>query len=463
MKASGNGWKFDAGKLISPGGQRVLALPAEVMDGSYQLQLGVHRLKVQESLAIALPIRGRSVAFILDGYPGNGFITGLSDVDGRDLRSEPNRLKGVMISSNSHHNLRITVRSDQYSALVTAKIDGDTVYRWSGLIRRLQMQGYLGTKLPKNFRQLGLLTARQDWSIESIRFRKLPQEQINRAPSLAADRATLLTEVNEIDSLAGIAPLAVFGPQAFPVVTAEPAPSTLTLYKGKSRQRYEATVIAAARHGKGRVVILGDGFGMDPESADNGQLFINAINWVSPVDSPKVTLRDMDQMAYWLKKNQVNANRLYGSNYGGKALQNDVVCLHSENLLGTSARQELLELVRLGKRGLIILGRTSDWVKKNPGANLANDHLVNKFLAPLGIVFSRGNTKRNTATGHTIPATIHPFAHAGSALHSLVSDSLKPSADRDQADWVARLAAAAVPDNDIFVRPLIKKWAEASR
>ncbi|MCY2954248.1 MAG: hypothetical protein NTU53_20125 [Planctomycetota bacterium] len=91
-------------------------------------------------------------------------------------------------------------------------------------------------------------------------------------PAFAAseDLDSLLIGVGSIAAPGAPDPLAVFGRDAFPVIV------------GKSGKGTFASVVAAGRLGKGRILAFGHNGYLAPEAfaiADTGRLFANAIAW----------------------------------------------------------------------------------------------------------------------------------------------------------------------------------------
>ena len=82
------------------------------------------------------------------------------------------------------------------------------------------------------------------------------------------DLESLLKDVRSIAAPGAPGPLAVFGRDAFPVIV------------GKSGNATFASVVAAGRLGKGRILAFGHNGYLAPETlaiADTGKLFANAI------------------------------------------------------------------------------------------------------------------------------------------------------------------------------------------
>jgi len=93
----------------------------------------------------------------------------------------------------------------------------------------------------------------------------------------AEDLDSLLTGVGSIAAPGAPGPLAVFGDDAFPVIV------------GKSGKGTFASVVAAGRLGKGRILAFGHNGYLAPEAfaiADTGRLFANAIAWKRSAESP---------------------------------------------------------------------------------------------------------------------------------------------------------------------------------
>ncbi|MDQ2732071.1 MAG: hypothetical protein M3Y56_10455, partial [Armatimonadota bacterium] len=108
----------------------------------------------------------------------------------------------------------------------------------------------------------------------------------------------LLAGVHEIAAPGLPGSIAVFGPNAWPVVV------------GGAGKDARESVVAAALAGKGRVVAFGHTSYLDRDAlqkADTGRLMLNAIRWVGGKAQPEVALSGQPDLIGWLGTQGIHA------------------------------------------------------------------------------------------------------------------------------------------------------------
>lgn len=175
LATNGQGWVFDSGSLHSPSRMyATVPVPGDFAHASYHLQLQVRRIKPRDSLLVFLPVAGRQTGFLLDGYPKDGFVSGLHYVDGDGGPTRPNGVRGLQINDTDAHQLDVTVRVGPVTAIIEVKLDERPLYRWTGLPSALSMNSRWTGLAPG---QLGFGSHKPEWVIQSARVKRLDAGQ----------------------------------------------------------------------------------------------------------------------------------------------------------------------------------------------------------------------------------------------------------------------------------------------
>jgi hypothetical protein len=263
--------------------------------------------------------------------------------------------------------------------------------------------------------------------------------------------ASLVAGVKEIGFPGLPGTICVFGPKAFPVVT---APS------GKA----PAAVVAAGEGGGGRVVLFGhEGF-LVPEglaAGDTLKLVTNAVRWAGGGKATEVWVLGLPGTADALTKAGLPAANAKGTPAGAKGRV--LVC----NAGGIKAADGPAVEKFLAAGGGVVAGNPGwGWEQVNPGKTLVADHAGNKVFAAAGLVIAGGTLDeaagKRIAVGtpdrlaHTATAeTLVAAAAAGKAApadaraaEATLTHALRALPAADQAKLTARLtkALAGVPD-----------------
>ena len=171
VKAGEHGWQLVDGTLRSPDHMNgVVALPGDLVNTSYQLRIAFQRLKPRDFLGIFLPVGTRQTGFVIDGYPSNGFLSGLHLLDGNTARYDPQAARGQQIKDEDTHHLEVAVRHTGVTSQIEANLDSNLLYRWVGPTSSLGMSPRIKGVTPG---QLGFGSHFAEWMIMEAKVRRL--------------------------------------------------------------------------------------------------------------------------------------------------------------------------------------------------------------------------------------------------------------------------------------------------
>lgn len=282
---------------------------------------------------------------------------------------------------------------------------------------------------------LGGLLALSAWLMQSWAPWPVVQAQ-------AVELNALLSGVNQIGVAGGSVPgsLAVYGAQAFPVVT------------GSSANNTREAVIAAARFDGGRALAFShDGYltGADFFTVgDNARFYRNAIAWVSNgKPSPRIGVLGISGLA--ARWRQLGFDAADGA-FGNLAAF-DVVCL-APNQHARGDLEALQNFVRDGG-GLLAAATGWGWAQVNPTRELSEDFAGNFLLAPMGIVWTAAIPGRTSSAGYAAAPLPAPYVHAGAALDAVANNTTFSPAELAQVSKTLTLAARSAPLNDTLLLP----------
>jgi len=166
----GNGWNLENGALFSPGSKyATLPLPGNLSGTSYTVRVKLRQLAAKEVFHLELPVADQMVGFDLDGFPRDGFYTGLNRVKGKMTRAVPGALHGKQVQDSEQHDLEVTVRPDGADATITTTLDGQPLYEWTGLTADLSQDG--SWKPPPGTLALGSFGA--NWVVYEVKVKRL--------------------------------------------------------------------------------------------------------------------------------------------------------------------------------------------------------------------------------------------------------------------------------------------------
>ncbi len=171
IKVEGHGWELQDGELQSPDRMNaVVALPGELVNESYQLQIAIRRLEPKDFLGIVLPVGTRQTCFVLDGYPTSGHFSGLHLLGGTTARYDPNAVEGRQIRNNAPHQIEVIVRHGGLTSQIEVHLDSQPFYRWNGPTSSLSMSPRIRGIAPG---RIGFASHLPEWVISSANVRRL--------------------------------------------------------------------------------------------------------------------------------------------------------------------------------------------------------------------------------------------------------------------------------------------------
>ena len=242
---------------------------------------------------------------------------------------------------------------------------------------------------------------------------------------VASDRAALLDGVEALPQVGIPGPVAVFGADAFAVLTGDEG--------GRSR-----AVVAAARLGQGRAVAFGHSGYFGPRafgSPGGGRLLANAARWAGGGEAPRVRLPlGRGELARFLFEQGCEvapcADDLPDLRPTDVVLWTDELDVSPERLLAHVH----------GGGGLVVA--VCPWgtqqVRGGSGFVLHEDLAQNRVLEPLGLVFALGYLQAGDG-GFRVEGSRPEAVHAGVACAALEAGAATPAHLRLLADTVRAL------------------------
>ena len=252
----------------------------------------------------------------------------------------------------------------------------------------------------------------------------------------SAERAKILAGVSAIPKLGAPGPVAIWGPDAFPVIAA-----------GESGKP-ETALAAAAGFGKGRILIFGHNSYLDPgngNEASVGALLVNSVKWMSTKQKPRVGTNDTKSAAF-LESKGFPAKKIAGA-LDKKALHDfDVIIANVQSVTDDGDGEAVMEFVKGG--GGLIAGMTG-WAfeQTSGGKRLNSGHGLNKALMAAGLAFTDasgfGGKEKEFSSRNDLP----PLMNAQLALDAMLAQEkggAKLSAqDFEQGGSAIQLALSA--------------------
>lgn len=283
----------------------------------------------------------------------------------------------------------------------------------------------------------------------------MPQAQPSQR---SADLDALLKGVTEIRTPGCIVgPVAVFGDEAFPVMTGKSGAGRLP-------------ILAAARYGKGRVVLAGHGgVLLGGDSPDKTALVANVARWLCGArQTRRVLLVDMQELAPTLRSAQFEVRTGSLSDLPEALAQTDVLCLGGGSLTPANRKPLVEAIARFIENG----GGYFDgipgwgWQQLNPNLSLAEDYGGNKLTARMGLVIADGMVDPTGKEGFLADRSGLELTHAGLALKALSDHAAGvrtlDKATLSQVGLTLSNAAGAVPPDDRVLLPRLHRLAESA-
>ncbi|MFK8115632.1 MAG: M60 family metallopeptidase [Rubripirellula sp.] len=264
-----------------------------------------------------------------------------------------------------------------------------------------------------------------------------------------SDRDQIIAGANEVVLPGTVGSLCVFGPKAFPLITA--------VHSDGQR----LPILAAAEAGKGRVVACAHGgyVESDQGSNDTAKLMTRLARWSTRKPTEPIRFGFLRQrgIAKTLERGGHQGTTLNRRNWHAKLNTIDLLVLAGGDF--SVADVQPLQAFLAGGGGLIIADAAWVWdgYRKKPGEILSRDHAPSRLLAPVGIVWTRGITERDSAGGVKVQPHLQPETHALGAIAMLERDELKTEQQRNQARVVIEQGFEAIPVDDKLFFPRIDK------
>lgn len=169
MTETGNVWRMDGGVLFRPSkALAALPLPGNFAATSYQVRVKLRQLTPKNVFHVALPVGDRMTGFELDGFGGT--YTGLNKVNGKTGKDFPGVVVGKQVKDSDQHDIEVTVRLEGTNANITATLDGQPLYEWTGANAGLS-QGESWAATPPGALALGTFAA--DWVVYEVQAKRL--------------------------------------------------------------------------------------------------------------------------------------------------------------------------------------------------------------------------------------------------------------------------------------------------
>ena len=171
VEKTGHGWSLKDGELFSPATKfATLPLPGEVSGTSYQVRIKLRQLPAKNVFHVVLPIADRMCGLGFEGRASDGIYTGLSLVNDKFGKDLPGVVQGKQINDTGQHDLEVTVHLDGENATITATLDGNPLYEWTGPTTALSQHKTWATTKPGT---LAFGTYDGGWAVSGVKVKRL--------------------------------------------------------------------------------------------------------------------------------------------------------------------------------------------------------------------------------------------------------------------------------------------------
>lgn len=275
---------------------------------------------------------------------------------------------------------------------------------------------------------------------------------LQTTPQHARDLDALLGGVTEVVAPGCVVgPVACYGEKAFPVMTGRVGAVRLPL-------------LAAARYGKGRVVLAGhEGLFGAADRPDQRRLIVNVATWLcGDRKGRRLLMVDSRGQAETLRQAGFEVRLASFADLPGALAQADVLYM-SGGRLTPEAQKPLIEAIA---RFIEAGGGYFDgvpgwgWMQLNPTLSLASDYGGNKLTARMGLVIADGMLEQTGKEGFLADRSGLELAHAGAALKALEEHAAGrrelSKAEMTQVAQTLSNAAGAVPPDDRLLLPKLR-------
>jgi len=271
----------------------------------------------------------------------------------------------------------------------------------------------------------------------------------------AADPPPELREgVQEIKLTGQVGALAVYGPDAFPVITAP------QLYRD-----FDTTAIAAARLGKGRMVCAGHPGYLSAGSmkeGDTGRLMSNLLLWAAQVDpGQKKPLRlvfiDNKQLAESLAGSGFKVSNISQQDLETALPRCDVLLVHPSKL----KKEDVPRVLDFVKQGGGLIMADAGWIwnayTRSDEESLLEDFAGNLIARAAGIAWTSESVQGLDAMIST-ESPVNPLVHAAAALDFLKAHLSGNAAGKQTAQSLGsiHLTLSSIPSADELFIPILK-------
>lgn len=251
-----------------------------------------------------------------------------------------------------------------------------------------------------------------------------------RAADEAADRVELLRGIEALERLGVPGSIAVFGEDAFAVLTGGAEPLAL---------------VAAARLGRGRVVAIAHGAYVEAplvgeEGSGAERLARNAVRWCAKgAEAPRVGLLGGRHapLAAALARDGIEAAPLDRPPRPGEC---DVL-VWADGRVGEPQLADAIRAFVEEGGGLVVALCPWGWEQVHPGRSLADpaDSPHDAVLLAAGLCFARGHPEASGPAGYAVRDSRPGLVHAGRALASLAAGEEVPEASLASLEEAVRL------------------------
>ncbi len=259
---------------------------------------------------------------------------------------------------------------------------------------------------------------------------------------IEADRAALLAGIETLERHGVPGTLCVYGDDAFAVLTGNKNPEP---------------VVAAARHGKGRVVAIAHGSYLSGSAVTNAKgatsrLIANALSWTADRKGPlRVAVLGRDaKLAESLRK--AGHEVTLGATLPAKPVPHVLVWQSGEADAAEQAR-----IADFVKKGGGLLAAHCPWgyeqVNARRGLTLRENLPENRVLKDMGLVLAAGYADATERGKYAVAKSRPDDAHAGRALRAIV----KGEKGSGKLAYLVEKAIRNVPDDETTFRPRLEK------
>lgn len=162
-------WSCDGQVLISDESRFArIELPIEP-EGSYRISMKFTRRSGNDHIGIQLPTSNGRTLLVVDSFPQQGRVA-LEGIDGR-IKHKSGQIHGPLATLGQERLLDVTVKLTGPHADITATLDGDVIYQWSGESRRLILQESIDVHHPE---RPAIQTHMSRFEFRDVKFTDLP-------------------------------------------------------------------------------------------------------------------------------------------------------------------------------------------------------------------------------------------------------------------------------------------------